>query len=111
MADELRDGRSEGSWENFLYFVAREWIDAGGVQLRDWRRRAEAEAGVEHLSSRTAMRVPAQVITLDRLAAFGGTALEQQVAHHRDEPRVDAGGRRARVGQAQRLGRRPGLGV
>src|SRR3954469_19004486 len=70
----LRDGRSEGSWENFLYFVApggtargaqggvvgnlpvlrpREWIDAGGAQLRDWRRRAEAEAGVEHLSSRT----------------------------------------------------------
>jgi hypothetical protein len=65
----LRDGRSEGSWENFLYFVAREWIDAGGVHLRDWRRQAEAEAGVEHLSSRTAMRVPAQIITLDRLDA------------------------------------------
>jgi hypothetical protein len=65
----LRDGRSEGSWENFLYFVAREWIDAGGAQLRDWRREAEAEAGVEHLSSRTAMRVPAQIIALDRLDA------------------------------------------
>jgi hypothetical protein len=63
----LRDGRSEGSWDNFLYFVAREWIDAGGPQLRDWRRKAEAEAGVEHLPSRTAMRVPAQVIALDRL--------------------------------------------
>jgi hypothetical protein len=65
----LRDGRSEGSWENFLYFVAREWIDAGGAQLRDWRRKAEAEAGVDHLSSRTAMRVPAQIIALDRLDA------------------------------------------
>jgi hypothetical protein len=63
----LRDGRSEGSWDNFLYFVAREWIDAGGAHLRDWRRKAEAEAGVEHLPSRTAMRVPAQIIALDRL--------------------------------------------
>src|SRR5918912_1312327 len=24
----LRDGRSEGSWDNFLYFIAREFIDA-----------------------------------------------------------------------------------
>jgi len=63
----LRDGRSEGSWENFLYFVAREWIDAGGPQLREWRREAELAAGVEHLPSRTAMRVPAQIIPLDRL--------------------------------------------
>jgi hypothetical protein len=65
----LRDGRSEGSWDNFLYFVAREWIDAGGAQLREWRRKAEAEAGVEHLPSRTAMRVPSQIIPLDRLDA------------------------------------------
>ena len=63
----LRDGRSEGSWENFLYFAAREWIDAGGTQLREWRRDAELAAGVEHLPSRTAMRVPAQIIPLDRL--------------------------------------------
>jgi hypothetical protein len=63
----LRDGRSEGSWDNFLYFVAREWIDAGGPQLREWRRVAEADAGVEHLPSRTAMRVPAQIIPLERL--------------------------------------------
>src|SRR6185312_12075640 len=63
----LRDGRSEGSWDNFLYFVAREWIDAGGPQLHEWRREAEAAAGVEHLPSRTAMRVPAQIIPLERL--------------------------------------------
>src|SRR4051794_30739831 len=63
----LRDGRSEGSWDNLLYYVAREWIDAGGAELRDWRRVAEAEAGVEHLPSATAMRVPAQLIALDRL--------------------------------------------
>src|SRR4051812_9424084 len=65
----LRDGRSEGSWDNFLYFVAREFIDAGGPQLRELRRQAEAAAGVEHISSRTAMRVPAQIIPLARLDA------------------------------------------
>src|ERR671932_1068468 len=65
----LRDGRSEGSWDNFLYFVAREWIDAGGPQLREWRRKAEQTAGVEHIPSRTAMRVPSQIIPLERLDA------------------------------------------
>src|SRR3954467_11474423 len=65
----VRDGRSEGSWDNLPYYVAREWIDAGGAELGDWGRVAEAEAGVEHLSSRTAMRVPAQIIALDRLDA------------------------------------------
>jgi hypothetical protein len=65
----LRDGRSEGSWENFLYFAAREWIDAGGRELHDWRRAAEAEAGVEHIPSRTALRVPAQIIPLEGLDA------------------------------------------
>jgi hypothetical protein len=63
----LRDGRSEGSWDNFLYFVAREVIDAGGAELHEWRRRAEAEAGVEHIPSRTAMRVPSQIIPLEKL--------------------------------------------
>jgi hypothetical protein len=67
--DALRDGRSEGSWDNFLYFIAREFIDAGGPQLREWRRRAEQAAGVEHISSRTAMRVPSQIIPLARLDA------------------------------------------
>jgi hypothetical protein len=65
--EAFRDGRSEGSWDNFLYFTAREFLDAGGAELREWRRQAEAEAGVEHLPSHTALRVPAQVITLDRL--------------------------------------------
>ena len=41
----LRDGRSEGSWENFLYFVAREWIDAGGPQLHEWRARGGGGRG------------------------------------------------------------------
>ena len=96
----LRDGRSEGSWENFLYFVAREWIDAGGAQLREWRREAEAAAGVEHLPSRTAMRVPAQIIPLDRLDA--GAPRPAPGRGRRRPPRRVAGGDRQR-----RLSARP----
>jgi hypothetical protein len=65
----LRDGASEGSWENFLYYTAREFFDAGGPGPRERRRELEAAAGVEHLSSRTALRVAAQIIPLARLDA------------------------------------------
>jgi len=63
----FREGRTEGSWENFLYFVARAYFDAGGPELKRRRGEAERAAGVEHLSSRTALRVAAQVIPLARL--------------------------------------------
>jgi hypothetical protein len=62
--DALQRGRSEGSWDNFLYFVAREFIDAGGADGREWRRRAEAVAGVEHIPSGTALRVASQIMPL-----------------------------------------------
>jgi hypothetical protein len=64
----FRDGRSEGSWENFLYFVARQWWDLRGAAGRAERREAEQAAGVTHLVSTTALRVPAQVIPLAALA-------------------------------------------
>jgi uncharacterized protein DUF6909 len=70
LEDELarfREGRTEGSWDNFLYFVARSFFDAGGPELRERRRQAEVAAGVEHVRSHTAMRVAAQVIPLARL--------------------------------------------
>ena len=63
----FRDGRTEGSWENFLYFVARDFFDAGGPELRRKRHEAEVAAGVEHIRSKTALRVPAQVIGLGGL--------------------------------------------
>jgi hypothetical protein len=63
----FRDGRTEGSWENFLYFVARDFFDAGGTELRRKRHEAEVGAGVEHIRSKTALRVPAQVIPLANL--------------------------------------------
>jgi hypothetical protein len=63
----FREGRTEGSWENFLYFVARLYFDSHGEEGRQARRRAEQECGVSHLRSQTALRVPAQIIPLAKL--------------------------------------------
>ena len=60
----FREGRAEGSWENFLYFVARIYFDARGSDGAADRRASEREAGVTHLRSTTALRVPAQIIPL-----------------------------------------------
>jgi hypothetical protein len=64
----FREGRAEGSWENFLYFVARLYFDMHGEEGRAARRRSEAECGVSHIRSTTALRVPAQIIPLSKLA-------------------------------------------
>jgi hypothetical protein len=65
--DAFREGRTEGSWENFLYFVARLYFDSHGEEGRQARRRSEQECGVSHIRSTTALRVPAQIIPLSRL--------------------------------------------
>ena len=63
----FREGRAEGSWENFLYFVARIYFAAHGAPGNAERRAAEQAAGVTHLPSETALRVPAQIIPLAAL--------------------------------------------
>ncbi len=78
----FREGRSEGSWENFLYFVARLYFSERGAEAAAERRAAEREKGVTHLRSRTALRVPAQVISL---GALDPRALDPRVGE------VDAG--------------------
>jgi hypothetical protein len=67
----FREGESEGSWENFLYFVARLYFRALGPQGAAERRAAEQQKGVTHLRSKTALRVPAQVIPLSALDPAG----------------------------------------
>jgi hypothetical protein len=71
--ERFLDGRAEGSWENFLYFGARLFYDAMPEDGEEWRARMESEreVGVTHLSSRTALRVSAQVMALDRLDPAG----------------------------------------
>ncbi len=68
LKDELamfRDGSSQGSWENFLYFAIKDFYAAGADE--GVRRTAEQGVGITHLSSRTALRVAAQVLPLSKL--------------------------------------------
>jgi hypothetical protein len=64
----FREGRAEGWWENFLYFVARLYFSSGGAAGTAERRSAEQASGVTHLRSTTALRVPAQIIPLAALS-------------------------------------------
>ncbi len=72
----FREGRSEGSWENFLYFVARLYFSERGPEAAAERRADEQQRGVTHLRSKTALRVPAQVISL---AALEPAALDPRL--------------------------------
>ena len=63
----FRDGRTDGSWENFLYFSARDFFEAQPAALHEARSVEERAVGITHISSRTALRVSAQVIALDSL--------------------------------------------
>jgi hypothetical protein len=63
----FREGRAAGSWENFLYFSARDFIEAQPAALKEARSEEERAVGITHISSRTALRVSAQVIALDSL--------------------------------------------
>jgi hypothetical protein len=69
----FREGRAEGSWENFLYFAARLFWESLPEDGEVWRRRQAAERalGVTHISSRAALRVSAQVMALDKLDTAG----------------------------------------
>ena len=63
----FRDGRTDGSWENFLYFSARDFFEAQPEHVKELRSEEERALGIAHISSRTALRVSAQVIALDSL--------------------------------------------
>ncbi|HWT22678.1 MAG TPA: hypothetical protein VN213_04155 [Solirubrobacteraceae bacterium] len=65
--EAFRDGRTEGSWENFLYFSARDYFEGNPAEHKERRSEEERAVGITHISSRTALRVSAQVIALDRL--------------------------------------------
>jgi len=65
----FREGRTEGNWSNFLYYVAREWyrvLPEDSPAHRE-RRDAERNLGIFHIGSRTALDVAAQIIALEAL--------------------------------------------
>jgi hypothetical protein len=67
----FRDGRAEGSWENFLYYIARLYFAARGPEGVAERRAAEKAAGVAYIRSTTALPVPAQIFPLAALRPDG----------------------------------------
>src|SRR3954453_5419519 len=71
--ERFRTGRTEGSWENFLYYGARLFYEAQPGDGPAWERRRphESDVGVKHLSSRTGLRVSAQVVELAKLDPAG----------------------------------------
>src|SRR3954452_22203730 len=71
--ERFRTGRTEGSWENFLYYGARLYYEAQPEDGPAWERRRthEHEVGVRHLSLRTGLRVSAQVVELSKLDPEG----------------------------------------
>ena len=48
----FRDGRTDGSWENFLYFSARDYFEAQHDAMRERRSEEERALGITHISSR-----------------------------------------------------------
>jgi hypothetical protein len=70
---KLRDGKTKGSWDNFLYYCARLFYEAhpGRSAWWDERRAREAAIGINHIPSRTALRVAAQVMDLRQLDPDG----------------------------------------
>src|SRR3954452_14394237 len=71
--ERFREGRAEGSWENFLYYSAPLYFGAQPEESEAWKQRAAEEraVGVTHISSSTALRVSAQIIELDKLDPAG----------------------------------------
>jgi Family of unknown function (DUF6909) len=72
---ELRDqltrfkgSTADGSWNNFLFYAARQYFRAAAESERTTLRRQERDAGVFNVNSRTSLDVGAQVIPLDRLS-------------------------------------------
>lgn len=64
----FKDGIADGSWNNFLFYAARQYFRAAGESERATLRRQERDAGVFNVNSRTSLDVGAQVIPLDRLS-------------------------------------------
>ena len=71
LADEcrkLQQGLVPGNWQNFLYFVAREWIRTStGQAFAAHRMREEQDRGVWRVEARHGLEIDAQVLELAKL--------------------------------------------
>lgn len=65
---KLQQGAVPSNWQNFLYFVAREWIRTPAA--RDFlrvRSQEEQERGIWHVGARYGLEIDAQIFELARL--------------------------------------------
>ncbi len=71
LADEcrkLQEGIVPGNWQNFLYFVAREWIRTpAGKEFARQRMHEEEERGIWYINARHGLEIDAQIFELARL--------------------------------------------
>jgi hypothetical protein len=65
---QLKAGRSNASWENFLYYAAKQLVACHpGTPLAEQRIREEVERGISYIRSRQALEIDAQIIELAKL--------------------------------------------
>jgi hypothetical protein len=65
---KLQQGIVPGNWQNFLYFVAREWMRTpAGKEFARQRMHEEEERGIWYINARHGLEIDAQVFELARL--------------------------------------------
>jgi len=65
---KLQEGQVPGNWQNFLYFVAREWIRTpAGQKAMVKRSEEEQERGIWNVGARHGLEIDAQIIDLAKL--------------------------------------------
>lgn len=65
---KLQEGQVPGNWQNFLYFVAREWVRTPiGQKAMVKRSEEEQERGIWNVGARHGLEIDAQIIDLAKL--------------------------------------------
>jgi hypothetical protein len=66
---KLQQGEVPGSWQNFLYFAAREWMSgtAAGKEFVRNRSSEEQEHGIWYIGARHGLEIDAQIFELAKL--------------------------------------------
>lgn len=65
---KLQNGEVPGNWQNFLYFVAREWIRTpAGKEFIQNRNQEEQQRGLWYVGARYGLEIDAQIIELSKL--------------------------------------------
>jgi hypothetical protein len=65
---KLKEGSSSGSWQNFMYYAAREYArTSGGREFARARPIEEQERGIWYVGARQGIEIDAQVIDLSKV--------------------------------------------